>query len=783
MSHKPGPLKQHNKPFKGKSKGTRRLDGKVEKQQRPTVKSQHEKTKAERRGKKKAELKAQRERERSARRGDGAPRLVVIVSFSDSASADVVKASLVGYCGQVDGAGPVTVNTVPGSKQRFTFVTVRARDTLQVLEACLVADVLMPVVDASEGVGAAGVRLASAIKAQGLPAVLPVVTDITEVARKNRHAAKKGLLEDLQFLFPNTARVMTLEEGVADSQQIFRFLDSMRLQELHYLEHRSVVLAEAVRVEAQPVDAAAAAAAAAEGRTLEPLCTLFVTGVVRGGASALSADQLVHVVGCGDYQLERVWNATTQQVISQASAARPAASSENTPDAFGESEQTWPTAAEVHMAGNDSDGNGNGSDGDDGPVLEVRRRRRVPKGVSEYQAAWLSDDEDKNDDDADSNGDGDEKGPRAMESGDDDDEGSAELGGGMSVEDDAEGADALDAQDEEKQREKDHQQWPDEKEVPGDVPARERFAAYRGLDSFRSAVWDAKENLPADYARIYQLQQYAAFVRRNTAAAHAVVVNAASPGQLVTLEIIGVPLRWTTTLHPSKPLVVGSLLKHENKTSVLHFDLMRVAGFTEPLPSKEELVFVFGLRRVAVAPLFSQHVAGCDKCKYERFLPQVGTSMATFYGPVTYTPCTVVVFKRGADGTLMQVATGSLRTVNADLLIIKKIILTAHPCKIHKRTALCRGMFHEPDDVRWFKPVSVWTKYGRIGHIRESNGTKGDFKAVFDGQLNSVCEVWVIVWVFLCRLTCVAPAQADTVCLSLYKRIFPSQAQWCKEIE
>ena len=61
---------------------------------------------------------------------------------------------------------------------------------------------------------------------------------------------------------------------------------------------------------------------------------------------------------------------------------------------------------------------------------------------------------------------------------------------------------------------------------------------------------------------------------------------------------------------------------------------------------------------------------------------------------------------------------GTLRSCDPDRVVLKKIVLSGYPVKVHKKKAVVRWMFHNPEDVRWFKPLELWTKYGRRGRIK-----------------------------------------------------------------
>lgn len=223
-------------------------------------------------------------------------------------------------------------------------------------------------------------------------------------------------------------------------------------------------------------------------------------------------------------------------------------------------------------------------------------------------------------------------------------------------------------------------------------------------------------------------------------------------GSYVTIDIENVPSYMYNEQRETKtPLVVFGILPHEAKMSLINFVLKWHPGANErPIQSKDRLIFHVGFRRYINQPIFSSHTSG-QKQKFSKFFHVGHTVVASMYAPVTYAPASVVVFRQISGNRQQLVATGSVYSVNTDRCILKRVVLTGHPFKIHKRSVVIRHMFFNPDDISWFKPIELKTKFGRRGKITEALGTHGHMKCMFDGHLKS----------------------NDIVLLQLYKRVFP----------
>ncbi|KAB1203555.1 hypothetical protein CJ030_MR8G015378 [Morella rubra] len=303
------------------------------------------------------------------------------------------------------------------------------------------------------------------------------------------------------------------------------------------------------------------------------------------------------------------------------------------------------------------------------------------------------------------------------------------------------------------------EEFPDEVDTPLDTPARRRFAKYRGLKSFRTSSWDPKESLPPEYARIFAFDNFARTQKH-------VLSNALDmeqenrddcipTGSYISLHIKEVPNGVACklcSLAKTVPVVASGLLRHESKMSVLHFSIKKHDTYSAPIKAKEELLFHVGFRQFIARPIFSSDNINSDKYKMERFLHPGRFSVASIYAPICFPSLPLVVLKSAEAGVAPSVAAvGSLKSIDPDRIILKKIILTGYPQRVSKLKATVRYMFHHPEDVRWFKPVEVWSKCGRRGRIKEPVGTHGAMKCVFNGILQ----------------------QHDTVCMSLYKRAYP----------
>ncbi|XP_012255079.2 pre-rRNA-processing protein TSR1 homolog isoform X2 [Athalia rosae] len=783
--HRSGVFKQSNKLHKT---GRHRSKGSIDNEVKGKVASQsmlkracRELRKEERRNQSQQIRKKKREEVLTKKRSLGgslaAPLLVAVIPLNQDFDPQSALSLLTG----TDEAAIVSKSPtgvihigMPRFKQRFSFIFPSLGDTFANLDAAKIADSILFLVPAirksTSGSTDApidnwGEEIMTAMIAQGLPSVVVAVMDLETIHPKKWHDSKQQVQKLISKWLPDE-KVMPLEKTI-DALNVLRRLGLQKRRSLSYRDNRPHLLAENVTFKT------------GDQTMLKGHGTLEVTGYLRG--SRMSVNGLVHIPGFGEFQMSQIdapqdiyplekkrtkdlctasdfemgKNAATRILERVDSNIQESLQSEYIPDPL-DAEQTWPTSEELADA--------------EIKLTKTKVVKLLPKGTSSYQAAWIPDvdDEELNQGSESGSDEGSDEGmavdaeqPTSMyelsenESGDENDYETMTISSDAAL-DDQRYDQQMDMQEERQaiikfKEAKLDALFPDEKDTPQNVPAREYFAKYRGLESFRTSPWDPKENLPADYARIFQFENFDRTRKR--------ILKKSwnecgpTPGWYITIHVTEVnqDLYKAYITKVEQPLILFGLLPHEHKMSVLNVVLKRTTNNSKAIESKTRLLFQCGFRKFYALPIFSQHTNG-SKHKYERYFHPGSTVVASMYAPVTFPPCPVMCYIENQAGDLELIATGSVLSVNPDRLVIKRVVLSGYPFKIHKRSAVVRFMFFNREDINWFKPVQLRTKHGRRGHIKEPLGTHGHMKCVFDGQLKS----------------------QDTVLMNLYKRVFPT---------
>ena len=307
-------------------------------------------------------------------------------------------------------------------------------------------------------------------------------------------------------------------------------------------------------------------------------------------------------------------------------------------------------------------------------------------------------------------------------------------------------------------RTKEEMEFPDEVDTPIDIPAKERFKKYRGLESMKTGSWDPLTNLPKEYRTIFSFENIKNTYKLSVKRAHneGLKLN----GNYIKIIVLNFDFDNLKYCNEDIPMVLSTLLDHERKLCVMHYKF--TANYEQDNTIVENMnknVFEChcGFRRYLIKPIFSNDIfTGGDKLKMQRFLEKDKFYIMSAYAQLTYPNSPIILFThKTVDDKIEQklsfCGTGLTLEANDRKIILKKIVLTGYPVKIKKKKAIVRYMFFNPNDINYFKPIQLTTKKNLRGNITESVGTHGYMKCIFSDYIKS----------------------NDTVCLNLYKRVFP----------
>ncbi|KAI1007592.1 Ribosome biogenesis protein [Podosphaera aphanis] len=724
---------------------------------------------------------------------DGVPRIVAVIPLCNNVNATTAVQLMSGSMDIETEIPKEGIFQVPVDrfKQKIQYILLE-KDLISCLDAGRTADFVIFLLSPDQEVDALGETIIRSVESQGISTVFTAVHGLDKIEPlKKRVSVLSSLKSYINHFHPEQEKVHNLDSR-QECANLMRSLCTSSPKGIRWRDERSWMLVDEVIWPENPDQ------------------SVILKGIVRG--KGLKADRLVQVGDWGEFQVEKITAAPLpHKRKSHDDTTVDEVGTEDILDIPGDDQDDLAELApeEIHMHDVDDNTMSNLAIEKRGVLLDDHHYfsddethlpiapKRLPKGTSAYQAAWfLGDDFSDSGSDLEDIHDQEDNVmmdvPALPQDGIE----------GITPREPTEAAPTAYAQseifldpkpDDELEAEQlasfrarnrneadDDREFPDEIELHPNVLARERLARYRGLKSLRTSHWEEDEDRahePEDWRRLLQVPNYKS--ARNRVLCEALAGGVAA-GTRVYIHLRNVPISLKSSYLPTRPLSVFSLLRHEHKRSVLNFNFTLSSDYPGPIKSKTELIMQCGPRRFIINPLFSQGGNTTnDVHKFDRYLHPGRSAVATFVAPLTWGSVPTLIFKHSDSSSssssiidetvseaphlqLTLIGTGTSLPPSSNRVIAKRIILTGHPYKIHKKLVTIRYMFFNREDVEWFKALQLWTKRGRSGYIKESLGTHGYFKATFDGKINP----------------------QDSVGVSLYKRMWPRNAKvWNENLE
>lgn len=295
-----------------------------------------------------------------------APFLTCIVALNRLIDSESALSILESYEGKTEMIknGLITHIECNQLKQRFSFIPTSptSHTELQILDLMKVCDSTLLLVSANtenELVDEYGKKLFAMMQAQGIPTPIVGLMDLQSVSPKKRNQTRTFIQKEVGKLFVGEKALQL--DTKEDAFSIFRRISSQKRNTDQKLPRPHMLVEQSEYSDGM----------------------LKVSGYLRG--SILSANKLIHITGLGDFQMSHI--DAIKSPYGNDDAIK-----------LGTLQKADPTLQEpltIENVPNEMDMEPNMNDEMESFSKDEKKKtrfvKRIPKGMSEYQAAWIPD--------------------------------------------------------------------------------------------------------------------------------------------------------------------------------------------------------------------------------------------------------------------------------------------------------------------------------------------------------------------------------------------------------